>query len=190
MISPHAPDIKICRSKSEIVITVANLVNSRIITDLNQSGVFHLALTGGSLGILVSEILVSQWNQETERYAGLHLWWGDERFVPELSDDRNARPVLMGLSEDSPIHVHQSLPSDSHVELDAAAKRYSADLLNIDMNLTLLGLGPDGHVASLFPGQWEERNAMRLPCMIRQSLRRNASVSLCPRSTPRAPFGL
>jgi hypothetical protein len=55
MISPHAPDIKICRSKSEIVITVANLVNSRIITDLNQSGVFHLALTGGSLGILVSE---------------------------------------------------------------------------------------------------------------------------------------
>jgi 6-phosphogluconolactonase len=156
MIPPHAPDIKICRSKSEIAVTVADLVNSRIVTDLDQSGVFHLALTGGSLGILISELLVSQWNEEPERYAGLHLWWGDERFVPELSDDRNARPVLMGLSEDSPIHVHQSLPSDSHVELDVAAKRYSADLLNIDMNLTLLGLGPDGHVASLFPGQWEE----------------------------------
>jgi 6-phosphogluconolactonase len=163
MISPHAPEIRICQSKNEIVVTVAKLVISRITMELNQSRVFHLALTGGSLGILISELLVSQWNQEPERYAGLHLWWGDERFVPELSDDRNVRPVLIGLSEDSPIHVHQTLSSDSHLELDVAAKRYSADLLNIDMDLTLLGLGPDGHIASLFPGQWEEsevRNAI------------------------------
>ena len=156
MISPDAPDIKICRSKGDIGLTVANLVNLRVRANLDQSGIFHLALTGGSLGILISEILVSQWNEEPEKYAGLHLWWGDERFVPELSGDRNARPVLIGLSKDSPIHVHQSLPSDSHVELDVAARRYSADLFGIDMDLTILGVGPDGHVASLFPVQWEE----------------------------------
>jgi len=163
MISPHAPDIKIYPSNDELAMEVANLVTLRVIQGLDATGIFHLALTGGSLGILISELLVSHWNEEPEKFAGLHVWWGDERFVPELSEERNARPVLMGLSEDSPIHLHQVLPSDSNVEVDVAARRYSADLFGIDMDLTLLGLGPDGHVASLFPGQWEEneeRNAI------------------------------
>jgi 6-phosphogluconolactonase len=163
MIFPQAPDVTICGSHGEIGLTVANLVNSRIIRDLGQTGVFHLALTGGSLGILISELLVSKWNEEPEKYAGLHLWWGDERFVPELSNERNARPVLEGLAEDSLIHVHQTLASDSHVGLEVAARRYSADLFGIGMGVTLLGIGPDGHVASLFPGQWkesEERDAI------------------------------
>jgi 6-phosphogluconolactonase len=156
MIFPHAPEVTICRSKRDIVVTVANLLNSRITTRLDQSGIFHLALTGGSLGRLISKLLVAQWNEEPDKYAGLHLWWGDERFVSELSQDRNADPVTRGLREGSLIHVHQSLPSDPHVELEVAAKRYSLDLLGIDMDITLLGVGSDGHVASLFPGQWEE----------------------------------
>lgn len=163
MISPQAPDIKICASRDELAKTVANLVNSRIRQGLAATEAFHLALTGGSLGILISELLVSHWNEEVGKFAGLHVWWGDERFVPELGADRNARPVLMGLSEDSPIHIHQVMPSDTNVNVEVAAKRYNADLSGIDMDLTLLGLGPDGHVASLFPGQWEEneeRNAI------------------------------
>ncbi len=156
MISLDVPQIRVLRSKSEIGQSVANLIDDRVIADLAKSGVFHLALTGGSLGILISELLVSRWNEAPDKYVGLHLWWGDERFVPELSADRNAHPVLLGLGEGSPIHVHQSLPSDSHVELEEAVKRYGLDLLGIDMDLTLLGIGPDGHVASLFPGQWDE----------------------------------
>lgn len=163
MISPHAPDIRICASTSELATTVATLANTRIRQGLEGTGIFHLALTGGSLGILIAELLVSHWNEEPEKFAGLHLWWGDERFVPELSEERNARPVLMGLSEDSPIHVHQVLPSDANVDVEVSARRYNADLFGIDMDLTLLGLGSDGHVASLFPGQWdlnEERDAI------------------------------
>jgi len=163
MISPQAPDIKICASKEELAQEVTNLVNLRVRQGLEAGGIFHLALTGGSLGILISELLVSRWNEAPDDFAGLHLWWGDERFVPELSEERNARPVLKGLSEDSPIHVHQALPSDSSVGVEVAAKRYSADLFGIDMDLTLLGLGTDGHVASLFPGHWdanEEHNAI------------------------------
>jgi 6-phosphogluconolactonase len=163
MISPQAPDIKISSSKEELAQEVADLVNLRVRLKLNEKGFFHLALTGGSLGILISEILVRQWNDEPEKFAGLHLWWGDERFVPELSAERNARPVLMELSDESAIHVHQVMPSDSNVDVEVAAKRYSADLFGIDMDLALLGLGPDGHVASLFPKKWElreERNAI------------------------------
>lgn len=156
MISPQAPDIKICSTESELAVTVADLVNSRIRHGLDTSGTFHLALTGGSLGILISELLVARWNQESEEFAGLHLWWGDERFVPELSQERNARPVLMAMSDDSPIHIHQVSSPDSNIEVEVAAKRYNVDLFGIEMDLSLLGLGEDGHVASLFPGQWDE----------------------------------
>lgn len=156
MISPQAPDIKLCATKEELAVKLAELVDSRIRQGLHATGTFHLALTGGSLGILISELLVTHWNDEPEEFAGLHLWWGDERFVPESSEERNDRPVLMGMSDDSPIHVHQVMPSDSSVDVEVAAKRYNADLFGIDMDLTLLGLGPDGHVASLFPEQWDE----------------------------------
>ncbi len=159
MIPEHSPDLRIAGDAPELVREVAELLNARIIQQLGETGIFHLALTGGTLGIAISKKLVSQWNEEPEHFSGLHVWWGDDRFVPEVSDERNARPVLMGLSEDSPIHVHQVLPSDANVDVEVSARRYNADLFGVDMNLTILGLGPDGHVASLFPGQWDEDEA-------------------------------
>lgn len=156
MISEHSPDLRIIANEDELVRDVVELANIRIIQHLGEIGIFHLALTGGTLGISITENLVASWNEQPEKFSGLHLWWGDERFVPELSVERNARPVLMSLSEDSPIHVHQVLPSDANVDVEVSARRYNADLSGVDMDLTFLGLGPDGHVASLFPGQWEE----------------------------------
>lgn len=165
MISSHAPDLRIYRDSTELASTVVQLADSRIQQQLESKGIFHLSLTGGTLGILVSVGLVGKWNQEPGKYKGLHLWWGDERFVPAVSEERNSLAVLRNLDEDSPIHVHQVMPSDSSVDLEVAAKRYNADLLGIEMDLTLLGVGPDGHVASLFPGQWESnegRNAIAI----------------------------
>lgn len=165
MISTSAPELRICANESAIVRNVIEQVNQKIIQQLKEENSFHLALTGGSLGLRISSELVATWNEDPEKYSGLHVWWGDERFVPEMSSERNALPVLTGLDQDSPIHVHQVLPSDSNVDLDVSARRYNADLFGIHMNLTILGLGPDGHVASLFPGKWEEaeeRNAIAI----------------------------
>ena len=136
----------------ELTDAVAGLAISRILQGIDTRGDFHLALTGGEAGGLVSSKLVSQWNAEPEKFLGLHLWWGDERFVPEGSGDRNAITVLEELKENSPIHIHQVLSSDSNVTLSVAARRYAADVAGIDMDLTLLGVGPDGHIASIFPG--------------------------------------
>jgi 6-phosphogluconolactonase len=155
MIPTYAPDLKIFEDSSQLSDAVVQLANFRIQQQLEAKGTFHLSLTGGSLGAMVSDGLVAKWNQEPSEYKGLHLWWGDERFVPTISKERNSLAVLQNLVEDSPIHVHQVMSSDSNVDLEVAAKRYNADLIGIEMDLTFLGVGPDGHVASLFPGQWE-----------------------------------
>jgi len=155
MISSHAPDLMIFSDVDELSDAVVKLADLRIQLQLGSKGVFHLSLKGGILGMMVSERLVAKWNQEPSKYKGLHLWWGDERFVSAMSTERNSLPVFQKLVEDSPIHDHEVMPSDSNVDLDVAARRYNADLLGIEMDLTLLGIGPDGHVASLFPGQWE-----------------------------------
>lgn len=161
--SSHAPDLRIFKDDSELVSEVVRLADLRIQKKLESKGIFHLALTGGSLGTMVSDELVLKCNLEPSKCKGLHLWWGDERFVPAMSTERNSLSVLQKLADDSPIHIHQVMSSDSNVELDVAAKRYNADLFGIEMDLTLLGIGPDGHVASLFSGQWdsnESRNAI------------------------------
>ena len=163
MISGNAPDLKIFSDAGELADAIVQLANLRIQLQLASKGVFHLSLTGGTLGMMVSEGLVAKWNQEPGKYIGLHLWWGDERFVSATSTERNSFPVFHKLDENSPIHDHEVMPSDLNVDLEVAAKRYNADLFGIEMDLTMLGVGPDGHVASLFPGRWESnegRNAI------------------------------
>ena len=78
---------------------------------------------------------------------------GDERFVPAEISDRNAEPALellsgLGLSPD---RVHPMPAADAGKELDQAAEAYAAELGDTVFDICLLGLGPDGHVASLFP---------------------------------------
>lgn len=157
MNDPRARLVKTFANIDQMTDALAELAILRIHDGIDIRGSFHLALTGGEVGQLVSSKLVSRWNERPEKFSGLHLWWGDERFLPEGSEDRNATPVLELLQENSPIHIHEVLGSDSNVTLSVAARRYATDLAGIEMNLTLLGVGVDGHVASIFPGHQAER---------------------------------
>lgn len=148
----QTPKVKIASSLEELCATVTEMASSRIQEVIGIKGSFHLALTGGVTGGLVTEQLVSLWNAEPKKFHGLHLWWGDERFVEAASVERNERVVLADLRPDSGIHIHHVLASDVGVSLEVAASRYAFDLAGIAMDLTLLGVGADGHVASLFPG--------------------------------------
>lgn len=106
--------------------------------------VVHLALAGGSTPQRAYELLGglrSDW-------AGVHLWYGDERCVPEGAEDANHTMAARAL--DAPGATWHRV----HGELgpDEAAAAYARELAGVTLELTLLGMGEDGHTASLFPG--------------------------------------
>jgi 6-phosphogluconolactonase len=137
----------------EIIETIKNV--------LAKKNSIHIALTGGTVGVLTLEFLGKAITEQNLDISRVHFWWGDERFVESNSRDRNfiqaktAMPNVLG-AESKTIHPFPS--SDEGLDLDHARRDFTAHLKEIfsdsepAMDLTILGMGPDGHVASLFPG--------------------------------------
>jgi 6-phosphogluconolactonase len=118
---------------------------------LLAQGEYHLVLTGGTLGVEISQMLVAAFNSAPELYQGLHIWFSDERFVDSDSPERNAAP-LHGTLTNLNVIVHEVLAPDSPATIDQATEKYRSALEGVRIDLNILGVGPDGHVASLFPG--------------------------------------
>ena len=118
----------------------------------------EIALTGGSTPGRAYE-LAAEVEPDWSR-AG--VWWGDERCVPPEDDRSNfglAKQTLLDSLEQPPSRVHRIHGED---EPAAAANSYDQELRGTTLDLVLLGLGPDGHVASLFPNAPGLEEAQRL----------------------------
>jgi 6-phosphogluconolactonase len=107
----------------------------------------EIALTGGSTPGRAYELAA----ELEPDWSAAGVWWGDERCVPPDDDRSNyglARKTLFAKLEAEPGRLHRIRGED---DPDLAAAAYDRELRGTPLDLVLLGLGPDGHVASLFP---------------------------------------
>lgn len=118
----------------------------------------HVGLTGGRIARLVHRELARLTPGSGVDWGRVTLWWGDERFVDSGSDDRNVRQAhkdLLDHVDVDPARVHEVAGSDQVATAEEAAAAYG-DAVRADgidgFDVLMLGVGPDGHVASLFPG--------------------------------------
>jgi 6-phosphogluconolactonase len=145
---------------AELAKAAADRVLARIAAN---SGRIAICLTGGSSPKALYELLATDGYHEKIAWDRVHWFIGDERFVP-ASDARNNMAMARGLLLDrfAPLsHIHP-IPTDVASPDEAAAQYerelksfYGADGLDPDrplFDVVLLGVGPDGHAASLFPG--------------------------------------
>lgn len=135
---------------------VADRLMKALIQRQRQSddGVVHLCLTGGGIANRIYEAFTEMVDGSELDPARIELWWGDERFVPTEDPDRHAGHTLSILARKFPVgsaRTHAMPAADGIADPGASAATYARELGDTAFDICLLGMGVDGHVASIFP---------------------------------------
>jgi 6-phosphogluconolactonase len=151
--------VRIFNTKEEIASQAADLFVAAAQNAIEKQGRFVVALTGGSSPVALYKLLATPAYQEKIDWENVFVFWGDERWVPlddALSNANMANDTLLS---------HVNIPKNNifpmykqGVSAEAYAVEYEESIKSItgedgQFDFILLGMGDDGHTASLFPGQ-------------------------------------
>jgi 6-phosphogluconolactonase len=150
--------VEVHASGDELATAVAGAF-LRVVTVRQDSGeIPQVALTGGTIADKIHREIARLAPSSDVDWSRVDFFWGDERFVAADSDERNARHAREAFLDQvgvDPARVHE-VPSTGEADsVAAAATSYAETVRGMErgaFDLLMLGVGPDGHVASLFPG--------------------------------------
>jgi 6-phosphogluconolactonase len=160
------PEVVIEPDAARLARAVAEALIARLAAAQAVHGTATVVLTGGGIGIAVLErvaALAADPPRGRVDWTAVDVWWGDERFVPADDDERNEKAARRALLDPVGVpaeRVHAMPPSDGEfAEPEDAAAWYAGQLAGAAppgsalprFDVLLLGIGPEGHVASIFP---------------------------------------
>ena len=151
-----APLIEVHDDAAALATAVAGELLNRLADAQAAGGVPQIVLTGGTIAEAIHRELARLSHDAGVDWSRVVVWFGDERFVAPDSPDRNsgqARAAFLDAVGATQVHEMPSTADVTDVESGAAA--YAATLRQHgagEFDIVMLGLGPDGHIASLFPG--------------------------------------
>lgn len=158
------PEVFVYASGDLLASAAAARTVTRIADAVAARGDAHLVLTGGGIGTKVLAAIAASPARDAVDWRRVDFWWGDERFEPAGDQERNetgARAALLDHISVDPdrVHVMNGPDGPDGDNEDAAAVRYAAELRAAApagaevpaFDVLMLGIGPEGHVASIFP---------------------------------------
>lgn len=154
----NAPRVEVHADADALATAVAGELLGRLADAQAGGGVPDIALTGGTIAEAVHREVARLSPASGVDWSRVAVWWGDERFVAPDDPERNAgqaRAAFLDAVGVDPAQVHEMPSTADAANVDEAAAAYS-DVLREhgsgEFEIVMLGIGPDGHVASLFPG--------------------------------------
>lgn len=153
------PDVRIFRSLREISRSAATIFVEQSMKAIQEQGRFLVALNGGSTPAGTFDLMASEYREEVD-WSHVHVFWGDERCVPASdleSSYGQARDLLLHHVPIPESNIHriegELAPAEAAKDYSMVLQKFASSTLNWPrFDLVYLGMGEDGHTASLFPG--------------------------------------
>jgi 6-phosphogluconolactonase len=155
---------------------------------VSSSGRFLVALSGGGTPMALYRLLAAAPYRESLPWARMHFFWGDERCVSPDDEESSYHQALQGLLGQVPIPEKNIFRARGELGPQAGAADYARQLQSMaqagmdwpSFDLVLLGLGADGHTASLFPGSAETKGQATVAVTAHYQDRPANRISLTP----------